>query len=105
LKRGKRPRSGAGAVRRKSRTRVAPPEIFVESRADELTPRYARAHLRNRRGYVYLSWREGDRVRSFYLGKAPRKSPTRSGDQVPAVAGAGASSGIPSRRAKLKGSR
>jgi len=37
---------------------------------------YARAHLRNRNGYVYLTWRDGERVRSFYLGKAPRKCPT-----------------------------
>jgi hypothetical protein len=37
---------------------------------------YARAHLRNRKGYVYLTWRDGQRVRSFYLGKAPRKCPT-----------------------------
>jgi len=37
---------------------------------------YARAHLRNKRGYVYLCWREGERVRNYYLGKAPRKSPT-----------------------------
>jgi hypothetical protein len=36
----------------------------------------SRAHLRNKRGYVYLCWREGNRVRTFYLGKAPRSSPT-----------------------------
>lgn len=32
---------------------------------------YAAAHLRNKAGYAYLCWREGERVRTFYLGKAP----------------------------------
>jgi hypothetical protein len=44
---------------------------------------YARAHLRNKRGYVYLSWRDGGTVRTFYLGKAPRSSPTESAGGAP----------------------
>ncbi len=48
-----------------------------------------RAHLRNKGGYVYLCWREGERVRNYYLGKAPRKSPTVSSGPGRAGAGAG----------------
>jgi hypothetical protein len=68
----KRPRAIA------ARRRASPPEIFVKC-VDRDAPwrdPYARAHLRNRNGYVYLTWRDGQRVRSFYLGKAPRKCPT-----------------------------
>jgi hypothetical protein len=57
---------------------VPPPEIFVKTTPGDLFPRYAAAHLRNKAGYVYLTWRDGERVRSFYLGKAPRKYPTTS---------------------------
>lgn len=54
-----------------------PPEIYVRVEGRESWRLcYARAHLRNRKGYVYLSWRDGERVRELYLGKAPRKSPT-----------------------------
>ncbi len=49
-----------------------------------------RAHLRNKKGYVYLRWREGKRVRTFYLGKAPRTSPTTA---IADLAAAGARSG------------
>jgi hypothetical protein len=58
--------------------RVDPPKIFValESKLVWESGRFAEAHLRNKKGYVYLCWRDGDRVRNFYLGKAPRKSPT-----------------------------
>lgn len=55
------------------------PEIFVYVSEEAFGHRYKRAHLRNKRGYVYLCWREGVRVRNFYLGKAPRKSPTLEG--------------------------
>lgn len=61
------------------------PEIFVYVSEEGFGHPYKRAHLRNKRGYVYLCWREGARVRNFYLGKAPRKSPTLEGS----AAGAG----------------
>lgn len=35
----------------------------------------ARCHLDYKGGSVYLQWREGKKSRSFYLGRAPRKSP------------------------------
>lgn len=73
---GKRRRKRGAAIAKPRR--VTPPEIYVHWRDPERPWRspYARAHLRNKKGYVYLTWREGERVRTFYLGKAPRKSPT-----------------------------
>ena|SRR5271156_2671408 len=70
----KKKRSGPAIVER----RTSPPEIFVKcmDRDHSWRDSYARAHLRNRNGYVYLNWRDGNKVRSFYLGKAPRKCPT-----------------------------
>jgi hypothetical protein len=71
--------------------RASPPEIFVKSvdREHPWRDPYARAHLRNRNGYVYLTWRDGQRVRSFYLGKAPRKCPTPELELQASIAGAG----------------
>lgn len=62
--------------------RANPPKIFVEVPSKSLYggPQHARAHLRNKRGYVYLCWREGLWVKNFYLGKAPRSSPTEFRD-------------------------
>lgn len=73
------------------RSRTNPPaEIFVKGVGyDTWNTPYCRAHLRNKRGYVYLQWRDGDRVRSLYLGKAPRKSPTGSSQLELDQAGAG----------------
>ena len=69
-------KNGSGRSLAKRRSSI--PEIFVRC-ADRSHPwrnPYARAHLRNKRGYVYLSWRDGGQVRTFYLGRAPRKCPT-----------------------------
>lgn len=76
------PAKRRGAVDNRSivKSRVRPaPEIYVrvEGRA-YWKPKYARAHLRNKKGYVYLVWRDGERIRELYLGKAPRCSPTGS---------------------------
>ena len=82
--------------------RASPPEIFVKcgDREHRFRDPYARAHLRNRNGYVYLTWRDGQRVRSFYLGKAPRKCPTLEPAASIAGAGSSSSSRIRPRRAK-----
>lgn len=69
------------------------PEIFVRCDANPYGYRhFARCHLRNRKGYVYLCWRDGDKFRTHYLGKAPRKSPTpedlAGASSGPAAAGA-----------------
>jgi hypothetical protein len=83
--------------------RATPPEIFVKclDREHPWRDPYARAHLRNRNGYVYLTWRDGQRVRSFYLGKAPRKCPTPELELEASAAGAGSSSRTSPRRAKI----
>lgn len=39
--------------------------------------RYVSAHLRNKRGYLELCWRDGKRVKTVHLGKAANSSPTR----------------------------
>lgn len=56
----------------KCRTKRAPPLIYVRTSCFESLQAFARAHLRNKRGYLYLTWRDGAKVRTFYLGKAPR---------------------------------
>jgi hypothetical protein len=60
----------------KCRTPQEPPTLFVLGEASGFTPKYCRAHLRNMRGYLVLQWRDGARVRSYYLGKARKSSPT-----------------------------
>lgn len=58
------------------RVKPKPPEIFVRSLGLWGMQDYARAHLRNKDGYLYLSWRDGKKIRTHYLGKAPQSSPT-----------------------------
>jgi hypothetical protein len=62
------------------------PEIFVRLASSHSWKDhdFARAHLRNRGGYLYLVWREGKHVRSFYLGKRRNRDL-----QFPSSAGAG----------------
>ena len=99
-------RSGKGSGRSAAiaGSRAITPEIFVKAidREHPWRDPYARAHLRNRKGYVYLTWRDGAKVRTFYLGKAPRKCPTPG---PPAIGGAGdlvRSSRISPRRGKVQ---
>jgi hypothetical protein len=105
VKRKKRPRSKLRAIARRSKAKLAPPEIYVKCVQEFSADHYALAHLRNKQGYVYLSWREGNRVRSFYLGKAPRKSPTGGAALRSAAADAGRSRTSSPRRGKMRGSR
>lgn len=88
-------------ARPKPQSRATPPNIYVEvpGGSYQFGRGMAHAHLRNKRGYVYLCWREGDRVRNFYLGKAPRKSPTAD------LAGAGGRGARPGRAAAPIGRR
>lgn len=120
----RRRRSGKPAKRRGARKKSAieesrvnpPPEIYVRLvERESWRHSYARAHLRNRKGYVYLSWRDGERVRELYLGKAPRKYPTlelagkRLAPAAHELAGRPACrvktsrQGAPAARAKLEG--
>jgi hypothetical protein len=76
----KKARRAIAAARRVS----PPPVIYVATKPESYYLKdLSRAHLRNKRGYVYLAWRDGDRVRNFYLGKAPRKSPTAADPRAP----------------------
>ena len=52
-------KKGSSAIA--GRSRATPPAIYVRvPQASDWHPfAYARAHLRNRKGYVYLTWREG----------------------------------------------
>ena len=59
--------------------RRAIPEIYVRVNRSEAwgyRSQYARAHLRNRNGYLLLQWRNSTKIRSFYLGKSKKTSPT-----------------------------
>jgi len=91
-----------GRLRSQRQSRARIPEIFVkEEQGSGFRPiGFARAHLRNRNGYVYLTWRDGTRVRSFYLGKTSRKCPTPAAAPGPPATSAPAIGRIPPRRAK-----
>jgi hypothetical protein len=80
------------------RVKAPPPEIYVKLPVHDVWRPYSRAHLRNKRGYVYLCWRDGEKVKNYYLGKAPRKSPT------PAIAAAAPRARRRRRQARPAGS-
>ena len=87
-------KKSADSASTKSR-RVKLPELYVgiaKSRNRYSDP-YVRARIVEKRGYVYLTYREGKTVRTHYLGKAPKTSPTES-------AGPGAGPGRQRRRKK-----
>jgi hypothetical protein len=87
----------AGFKRELVRTCLKPLE--VQAPPPYSYKKMVKSHLRNRRGYLYLCWRDKGTVRNFYLGKAPRKSPTAA-----AAIGAGAGELARSqRRAKKAG--
>lgn len=72
-------------------------DIYVQTRppGSFQSAEYAKAHIRIRRGcYRFLVWRDGDKIREFYLGRLAKPSPTegsRSSD-VHQVAGEASSS-------------
>jgi hypothetical protein len=62
--RKKRPRT----IVKSRRAKPEMPEIFVRTK-NERFPRYAHASIRVKAGrYAYLVWRDGGRIRNFYLG-------------------------------------
>lgn len=82
--RGQRPRKAPTSTTAKSRSKPTPPEIQVIERGPN-TVAFHKAHLRNKKGYIYLCWRAGKHVHTFYLGKAPQSSPTPSAAIAPAA--------------------
>jgi hypothetical protein len=77
----KRPRT-IGRGRRVKAKPLAPPEIYVKTKRGTHYPwdltKFSLAHLRIKAGYLYLCWRDQNRVRTYYLGKAKKSSPTES---------------------------
>ena len=69
-------KNGRSRPKKGRREKPAPPEIYVRIPCPLYDSKYAEAHLRNRRGYVELCWRENGRIRTFYLGKRKNPSPT-----------------------------
>jgi len=66
-------RKPKSAIATRRRVKVETPEIFVRVR-EGWRSSYARASIRIKAGrYLYLVWRDGGRIRNFYLGKK-RKS-------------------------------
>lgn len=68
------PRSTAPAVAAAQSSRASQiPEIFVAIESIRYTPPHcAKARLQNKRGYVYLTWRQGKQVKTVYVGKAKK---------------------------------
>jgi hypothetical protein len=57
------------AIAKPRRVKVEAPEIFVRT-GEGYRASYAHASLRIKSGkYVYLVWRDGGRIRNFYLGR------------------------------------
>ena len=57
------------AIVKRRRVKADIPEIFVRVR-EGWRSSYARASIRIKAGrYLYLVWRDGGRIRNFYLGK------------------------------------
>lgn len=51
------------------------PDIYVRRKNEFGGGSYAEAHLMIRRGcYQYLRWREGGKVKEFYLGKVKERT-------------------------------
>jgi hypothetical protein len=86
-----------------SRGKYAPPEIYVLVRAEDGIAKYSRAHLRIKRGYHELCWRDGDKVRTYHLPKRVKASPTRGGAAGAGVRAAGARGSGRPRRGEKRG--
>lgn len=66
---GKQMNKKKSAIANARRAKPEKPEIFVRTR-DERWPRFAHASIRIKTGgYLYLVWRDGGRIRNFYLGR------------------------------------
>jgi hypothetical protein len=105
-----RKRSLSPAKRPRKRPIVArrvPPDIYVRVHDESSwkSGNYAKAHIRIRRGcYRFLVWRDGGKIREFYLGRVRQASPTPAAELGHLVAIAGEASSSSSRRAqKLSG--
>jgi hypothetical protein len=89
--------------RKKSRTSQPVPEIYVRIIGPGMYPVMARAYLRNNKGYLLLQWRDGERVRSYYLGKARKSSPTAAAPTPDQVRTSSPAPAARARRIKTRG--
>jgi hypothetical protein len=77
----KRPKKRPAAARRVQPdiyVRVPGTGLYSALRIPEAIEKmYAKAHIRVRRGcYRFLVWREGNKIREFYLGRLRQAAPT-----------------------------
>ena len=81
-------------------SRVHVPDIYVATPGHlGWNKDYAKAHIRVRRGcYRFLAWREGEKVREFYLGKVREFSPTPGSSSIAGAGGRTRSAGSSTRR-------
>ena len=57
------------AIVKPRRAKAETPDIFVKTTEGSRSS-YAQANIRIKSGkYLYLQWRDGDSIRSFYLGQ------------------------------------
>ena len=62
---------------------------------------FAKAHIRIRRGcYRFLVWRDGGKIREFYLGRLRQRAPTSGTELGHQVRGAGEACSSSSRRVR-----
>lgn len=67
--RRKRTKKSSRTIVKPGRAKPEKPEIFVRTQ-EEWPSRYAHASIRVKSGkYLYLVWRDGGRIRNFYLGQ------------------------------------
>jgi hypothetical protein len=71
-----------------AKSRTSHPAIYVRlGSRDFWHGTYAKASIRVKAGeYQYLTWRDGDQVRTFYLGKKRHYCPTAAAAIAPGLA-------------------
>ena len=67
--------------------KLPPLFVAVSGRAPYGGQKYSAARLRDKGGYLYLQYRDGGKVRSIYVGRAKKSSPTDEIRTSPARAG------------------
>jgi len=77
-------------MKKKQLPRPSPPsrastriQVLEIGDAGALRDSWHATKLRQKGRYLYLHWRNGKHVRSLYIGKQARASPTRAGSRSP----------------------
>ena len=90
----------AGSGRNDSRGKWNPEFFAKKTNPGPNTGIFARVCLRNKKGDVFLCWRDGKRVRNFYVGRRKQKPPTRDRAAAPDQVTSTAAGAIEQRRGK-----